>query len=55
MQVIIVQPPYPEKGKALETLLRCGAGRAMNEYNSWSYTPVEAGQTENNNQEQKVQ
>ena len=41
--------------KALETLLRCGAGRAMNEYNSWSYTPVEAGQTENNNQEQKVQ
>ena len=25
--------------KALEMLIRCGAGKAMNEYNSWSYTP----------------
>ena len=24
--------------KALEMLLRCGAGKAMNEYNSWSYS-----------------
>ena len=28
--------------KALEMLLRCGAGKAMNEYNSWSYQAPEA-------------
>ena len=34
--------------KALEMLLRCGVGKAMNEYNSWSYIPPEsaAEQTE---------
>ena len=30
--------------KALEMMLRCGVGKAMNEYNSWSYVP--AGETQ---------
>ena len=32
--------------KALELLLRCGIGKAMNEYNSWSYqAPEEVGKS----------
>jgi len=35
--------------KALEMLLRCGAGRAMNEFNSWSYV-AETETTDKENQ-----
>jgi PTH1 family peptidyl-tRNA hydrolase len=31
--------------KALETMLRCGVGKAMNEFNSWSYTAPETENT----------
>ena len=44
--------------KALEMLLRCGVGKAMNSYNSWSYTApeeVNAEETEKKNQNQEVQ
>ena len=37
--------------KALEMMLRCGVGKAMNEYNSWSYAAPEAAENIKTDQE----
>lgn len=40
--------------KALEMMLRCGIGKAMNEYNSWSYAAEETVETTDNESQNKI-
>lgn len=40
--------------KALEMILRCGVGKAMNEYNSWSFVPAEEVSKSTDNEVQSL-
>ncbi len=40
--------------KALEMILRCGVGKAMNEYNSWSYQAPEAETQESDKEKETI-